>query len=234
MTETTVPRIQHQLWIGDDPIPGWVARCIQTVRDVSDGWAYEFWDESRVIELMADWPAELTSVWVGAADYALPDRVNQFRADIARYAILYTHGGVWLDTDIELLRPLDDLPSDETWMVWEEQNVWVSNAVIGAAPRDEFLGELLERLPAHARSLRRQHGLVSASRLSGPRFVTRMFSAVEPDVTVLPQWEFFPYGWDKLDEAWAPDPLAHGVHHFANQRRMRGKPLELREIGRFA
>src|SRR5207244_4182175 len=71
-------------------------------RRLHPAWNYEFWDAARCRALIADdYPSYL----------ALYDRYRHRiqRVDAVRYFLLYRHGGVYLDMDIECLRPIDDL-----------------------------------------------------------------------------------------------------------------------------
>jgi hypothetical protein len=67
---------------------------------------------------------------------ALADRSFAFVSDVARAKILYEHGGVYLDTDMELLRPLVEFlqPGVDFFSGYEPGNFVVSG-MIGSVPR---------------------------------------------------------------------------------------------------
>jgi hypothetical protein len=262
VTETTesaetwdVPRSIHQLWIGDPP-PDWIKACMETVRELHPSWEYELWTERHLAEL----PMQHRDIYDHADRYVLPGRVHQFRSDLARYEILLQFGGVWIDTDIEMLRPLDELPtlnqrSQEllggpvverpygTWFCWESQDQWVSNAIIGhRVHRGGFLELFNAGLGRHILEVRQKAGLTTASRLTGPRHLTRQLEQWPTragwPVGMYDQERFFPYGWAEANAGSVPprDQLrgagrAFGIHHWGNQRRINDRPLNLADIG---
>lgn len=85
----------------------------------------------------------------------------QYQADVVRLQILLDVGGIYLDTDILMLKPLTPLMNRDCVMGGEgyvdrQQNLntsdvskigSVSNAVIMAAPKNKFIKEWLEKLP---------------------------------------------------------------------------------------
>ena len=57
---------------------------------------------------------------------------GQLRSDLARYDILWRYGGVYVDCDLEALRPIDDLLDVPGFAGWETDGVWVNNAMASA------------------------------------------------------------------------------------------------------
>lgn len=217
-----IPRIIHQIWIGD-PYPPYIEKCMLLWRAHHPTWRFEFWTE---VELSA-FDMVNRELYETAEHYCLPGRLEQFRADIARYEILHEFGGVYVDADFECLRPIDDLPQDGAWLPWEKDGTWLSNGIIGAEPGHPFIGEIREALTPHALGMVRREGPVATARLSGPQFITKLWRQRERfDVTTLPERLFFPYSWNELDEHERPAaPDAYARHHWHNQRRIRGKAL---------
>ena len=84
----------------------------------------------------------------GCGTWALRSRhLYAQKADIARYEVVHRFGGVYLDTDMECLRPLDDLISDhESSPHANTTGSWRSAS--SATPRHPVLIETIERLPA--------------------------------------------------------------------------------------
>ena len=70
-----------------------------------------------------------------------------FRADLIRLEALYLHGGIYLDSDVELFDTLDPLQELEVFAVSEvscEKDYFGMNAIMGAMPRDPIIYEMLE------------------------------------------------------------------------------------------
>lgn len=93
-----IPKIIHYCWFGGAPLPPLARRCIESWRHFLPEYEIRRWDESNfnVREIL------YTSQAYAAGKYA-------FVSDYARFKILYEHGGLYFDTDVELLRRIDDI-----------------------------------------------------------------------------------------------------------------------------
>ena len=155
-----------------------------------------------------------------AAERIAPHNVGQLRSDVARYEILFEHGGVYIDADMECLRPIDDLIADVSCFAgWEVQGTWVNNAVLGAEPGHPFIADLIEHL---------EHSVVAnpgkrPAVTTGPQYLTPIYRRHAHEVTVFPKETFYSYLWSDLGTARDgyvhPDAVA--VHHWENRRKMR-------------
>ena len=101
-TAKGLPKVIHYCWFGRGEKSPLIQRCIATWREKMPGWEIREWNEDNFDVTSIPYTAEA----YGAKKYA-------FVADYARFWILYHFGGVCLCTDVELLRPVDDL-LDET------------------------------------------------------------------------------------------------------------------------
>jgi len=63
-------------------------------------------------------------------------------ADLVRLEALWNFGGIYLDSDVELYKPLDDFLIDRPWMA-REDDFWIGNAVIGAPPQSPEILQLI-------------------------------------------------------------------------------------------
>ena len=81
---------------------------------------------------------------------SLFDRAETYaqKADIARYEVVHRFGGVYLDTDMECLRPLDTLLDGCEFFAGRQHDGIVAIAIFGAAPSHPILRQIIERLPA--------------------------------------------------------------------------------------
>lgn len=93
-----IPKVIHYCWFGGNPLPKDVKRCIQSWK--------KFCPEYKIIEWNENNFDCTQSLY---AQQALENRRWAFVSDYARLKIIYDQGGIYLDTDVELIRPLDDL-----------------------------------------------------------------------------------------------------------------------------
>ena len=75
-----------------------------------------------------------------------PIRHVQYQSDVLRMGILIRQGGVYIDTDMILLRPLHDLMNVPLTLA-EESPTSIANGVILAAPKSQFLQIWLDKMP---------------------------------------------------------------------------------------
>lgn len=129
------------------------------------------------------------------------------RAGLIRLEGLLQHGGIYLDSDVELYRPLDSLLGLAAFAGWEDAKV-IPDAVLGAKPAHPAIGECLERAIAV---------LGEGPWASGPGVTTAVLPG-RPDVLLLPPGSFFPYHYTQRDRRHedhrTPNPWAFGAHHW--------------------
>ncbi|MDE5745026.1 MAG: glycosyl transferase [Paramuribaculum sp.] len=93
-----IPRIIHYCWFGRKPLPKLARKCIRSWHKYLPGWEIKEWNEDNFNVTQIPFTAEAYN----AGKYA-------FVSDYARFAILAEHGGVYLDTDVELIKPWESL-----------------------------------------------------------------------------------------------------------------------------
>lgn len=104
-----IPKKIHYIWFGGSPLPPLAERCIASWRKYMPDYEIIRWDETNFDTGCCDYVREAVSVkkWAFASDYA-------------RFKILYENGGVYLDTDVELLKSLDEIVERGPFMGFEQ------------------------------------------------------------------------------------------------------------------
>lgn len=105
----TIPKTIHYIWFGGNPLPPLATHCIESWRRYMPDYKIVRWDESNFDVSCCDYVREAVEAkkWAFASDYA-------------RFKILYENGGIYLDTDVELLKPLDEIIEKGPFMGFEE------------------------------------------------------------------------------------------------------------------
>lgn len=208
-----IPKVLHQVWIGPEPMPERFAEWSLGWQAMHPGWQHRLWGNDD----LDGYPFRNRPLWEAAPDL-VPGSEWQFRSDLARYEILLTLGGVYVDLDMEPLRPIDDLLPEvgDAFTVWETDGVWANNAVMGATHGHPWIIDLVGGLPAWVA----EHPGKRPNVLSGPQYLTPRLTL---DVTVLPSRLFYPYLFSQVGTAAesGPFPDAYAVHHWNNTRRLR-------------
>lgn len=94
----TIPNVIHYCWFGGTPLPPLAQKCIESWQKFLPGYEIKRWDESN-FDLNA-------CAYVQEAYQA---KKWAFVSDYARFAILYHYGGLYFDTDVEIIKPLDTI-----------------------------------------------------------------------------------------------------------------------------
>jgi len=214
-----IPKVLHRIWVGG-PIPELYQEYGKAWEAMHPGWSFKLWTDE---DFESKW-LKNQKLFDEAKSYVPADAIGQFKSDLARYEILFRYGGVYVDCDVEPVKPIDDLLDVEAFAGWEQQNLYVGNTVIGSAPSARFWGDMID---AAADASKANKGR-AATWLSGPRIVTRLYNESNRGLKVYPQSYFFPYSYKDLKNS--PElkayPNAYAIHHWAHQRKLRDRPLQ--------
>ena len=93
-----IHKLIHYCWFGGKPLPQSAEKCIASWKKYLPDYEIKRWDESNFDVNAIPYTREAYA----ACKYA-------FVSDYARFWILYHYGGVYFDTDVEVIRPIDDI-----------------------------------------------------------------------------------------------------------------------------
>jgi hypothetical protein len=132
-------------------------------------------------------------------------------AGLIRLEALWTHGGIYVDSDVRPLQPIPDaLLEVPAWAAWEDIRV-VPDAVLGSMPRHPAFAEML-KLAREA--VRRKRGAWE----SGPGVTTAVLPG-RSDVLLLPPGSWYAVNYHVKEQLadYEPEPWAWGLHmwHFS-------------------
>ncbi len=98
----SIPKIIHQIWMqGEDNIPEKYNKNIESIKSIHKNWEYILWDEIKILKLISS-----NKEWLDL--YYKFVYLHQ-KIDFAKYIILYTFGGIYVDIDVELIKSFDSL-----------------------------------------------------------------------------------------------------------------------------
>ena len=114
-----------------DPFPSDIQKCIDSWKRILPDYEIWLWDTKR-FDLS-------TSVWVTEA---YDKKKYAFCADYIRMYALFNYGGVYLDSDVEVLRSFNDLLTLPYFIGYESKQYFEA-AIIGAEKGNPFIGDVL-------------------------------------------------------------------------------------------
>ncbi len=93
-----IPKVIHYCWFGRNPLPQLAVKCIESWKKYLPEYEIKEWNEDNFDVNMIPYTREAYE----AKKYA-------FVSDYARFWILYNYGGLYFDTDVEVIKPMDDI-----------------------------------------------------------------------------------------------------------------------------
>lgn len=129
----SIPKVIHYCWFGGASLPKSVQRCIKSWNVFCPDYEIKEWNESN-FDVSAN----------RYAREAYEQRKWAFVSDYARLKIIFDQGGIYMDTDVELLRPLDVLLELEGFMGFQDRTLVASGLGFGAVQGHPVIAALLE------------------------------------------------------------------------------------------
>lgn len=121
-----IPKIIHYCWFGGNPLPPLAVECIASWKKFFPDYEIKRWDESNF---------DVNSI--PYTEGAYKQKKYAFVSDYARFWIMYNYGGLYFDTDVEVIRPFDDIIQKGNFMGYEVDPDG-ENSPLKYAPRYAF------------------------------------------------------------------------------------------------
>lgn len=127
-----IPKIIHYCWFGGKEKPEEVLRMIASWKKHCPEYEIKEWNESNFNIHLNRYTEE-----------AYQQKKWAFVSDVARLWALVHEGGIYMDTDVEVIRPLDALLTHKAFIGFEGTQ-WIGTNLIGTEPNNAFLTAFLE------------------------------------------------------------------------------------------
>ena len=129
-----IPKVIHYCWFGGNPLTELAQKCIESWRKFCPDYEILCWDESNYDITKNQYMKE-----------AYDEKKWGFVPDYARLDIIYNHGGIYMDTDVELLKPLDEFLTHEAFLAVERTGIVALGLGFGAAKGNDVILQLLKQ-----------------------------------------------------------------------------------------
>jgi len=127
-----IPKKIHYCWISGDPYPPLTQHCIDSWHKHLPDYEFVLWNGDKFDLQKNDWVKE-----------ASEHKKYAFAADYIRLYALYTEGGIYLDSDVEVLKDFSPLLHHSSFMGYETSGD-MEAAIIGAQPNMEWVKKCLD------------------------------------------------------------------------------------------
>ena len=126
----SIPKVIHYCWFGGNPLPKSAEKCIKSWQKYCPDYEIKRWDESNFDINCNDY-----------CKFCFENKKWAFLTDYIRLKVVYENGGVYLDTDVEVLKNLDDLIKNGAYMGFED-NVAIATGLGFAGEKGHpFIGK---------------------------------------------------------------------------------------------
>lgn len=135
-----IPKVIHYCWFGRNPLPPLAIKCIESWKKFFPDYEIKEWNEDNFDVNIISYTKEAYE----AKKYA-------FVSDYARFWILYRYGGIYFDTDVEVIKSMDDIIAKGPFMGCENEanDVRVASVApglgLGVTPYLGLYGEILTK-----------------------------------------------------------------------------------------
>jgi mannosyltransferase OCH1-like enzyme len=206
-----IPKIIHYCWFGQNPIP-------ENFQNYINNWQY-LMPDYRIVK----WDESNSPLYIS---YIQNAQKNKMWANISNYVRLYAlwqYGGIYLDTDVEVLKSFDELIVSESGILgfesgdFDNNRIVVNNAVMLFPSRHWFIKECIEYIESNF------YG-TEAANISSPKMTTfllkkyglRVYKKQNiVDMLLLPRQFFYPYNYDEEFTTECIKEDTFTIHHWA-------------------
>ena len=137
-----IPRIIHQIWLGDNnKMP---TDLMKTVIDKHTNWKYILWTEKNIGHLINQKKYDQVLYADNCGESKYPKL-----SDIIRYEKLYDYGGIYIDADSKCNKSFNDLIKGNFFAAYENEVKrpgFIANGVIGCIPNHPILNECIDEI----------------------------------------------------------------------------------------
>ena len=192
-----IPKIIHQIWHnwGKQSPPEEYQKWADTIKKMHPDWEYKLWDDTRSLAFMKEYYPQYVSLY---ESYQKGKKKRVKKVDVLRYFILDYYGGIYLDFDTQVLKPLDELVKDCQFVAADEgtedgRGGWINMAFIGSIKNHKLLTYIQENLKITA-------AIADVTKSTGPKMFTKRiheFMHLYPTelIKIYPREYAYPYGW---------------------------------------
>ena len=156
MENNMIPKVVHYCWFGGNQLPDDAKKCIESWRKFFPEYEIKEWNECNFDVNCCDYVKEAYAAkkWAFVSDYA-------------RFWILYHEGGLYFDTDVEVIKDMSDIIAKGAFMGCETDNkcapgLGLYKEILDYYEKIHFFieGNTTETVVTHTSKILKSHGWV--------------------------------------------------------------------------
>lgn len=128
-----IPKIIHYCWFGGKPLSALGDKCLASWEKYLPGYQIIRWDEGNF---------DVNSVPYTKESFQL--KKYAFVSDYVIYKVLYDFGGIYMDTDVEVLKNLDQFLENEAFTGFEDEQMVAPGLILGSMKGNLLIKDMME------------------------------------------------------------------------------------------
>lgn len=196
-----IPKKIHFCWYGNGEYNDVIKKCIHSWTEKLPDYEIKKWDESNTP--FGEFPF---------LKLLYKQKKWSFISDYMRLYSIYTEGGIYLDTDIEILKPFGELHNEKAFIGFQEKleaKYPLNSAVIGAEEKNQFVLDCIKATEIKQR--------LNFNAMGGPPIVSSVLKKYGlntykkqhlKNILLLPTDYFYPFSWS---EKFTPDCITENT-----------------------
>lgn len=203
-----IPKTIHYCWFGGKDLPNLASRCIESWKRILPDYEIKCWSEEN-------YDIENSVPYLKEAYFT---KKFAFVSDYVRLYALYNEGGIYMDTDVEVIKDFSNLLGENAVLGYEDDNS-LTTAFIAVPPKAIWIKELLDLY--EKRSFIREDGVLDLT--TNVTFISDYLKEKgmiingeylnKDDIEIYPSEYFSPRSWDK--GKYHITDNTYTVHYFA-------------------
>lgn len=204
-----IPKTIHYCWFGRQPMPELAQKCLESWEKYLPDYKKTLWNEDTF---------DVNSIPFTKEAYER--KKYAFVSDYIRLYALYNYGGVYMDTDVEVVKSLDEFMDFSAFSGFETAN-FIPTGIMAAVSKHPWISRLFDYYKG--RSFYRSDGTMDLSpnvvfmtSISEQEFGLKRGNqqqVLKDDVHIYPNDYFCPMVWETREIKSTPN--THTIHHFA-------------------
>lgn len=183
-----IPKLIHYCWLSNDEKPEIVKECLKSWEILKEqGFEFMLWDRNK---FDVESSIYTKSCW--------DKKLYAFICDYVRLKALYEYGGIYMDCDVELLKPFDDFILDKEYFFTKNYCDGITAYVMCCEKGNEYIGFAKKYYEKNILPfpIKRSNTAIMEQRL---KFILNKYK----NNLVLQDFEYFPPFFELTDKSYA-------------------------------
>ena len=201
-------KIIHYCWFGPKPLPKLAKKCITSWKKYMPDYEIKLWSEENVNLNECDFIKE-----------AYENKKWAFVADYVRTKVLYEYGGIYMDTDMELTKSLDDLMTEDFVIGVEDSGYIAAGLIIVKNKHNKYVKKMLDFYRKT-----KFNDVENLFDISIPRVLTNIFKddvelsdttktiKIDKELAIYPRDYFYPLSYDRKNNIFTEN--TYSIHYY--------------------